>query len=66
MCPICIGTAALLLSGASSAGGLAAAITWRPVRRARALRERREANNADRATAEPLRQSQRPGIVPQD
>jgi hypothetical protein len=40
MCPACIGTALWLLSGAGSAGGLAATLKLRSVRRIRSLRNR--------------------------
>lgn len=37
MCPLCLGTAALLASGGTSAGGLAALLLHKPLRR-RAMR----------------------------
>ena len=36
MCPLCIGTATLLISGGTSAGGLAAVLLRKPFRRRRA------------------------------
>jgi len=38
MCPLCLGTAALLASGGTSAGGLAALLLSKPLRKRRARR----------------------------
>ena len=70
MCPGCIGSALLLLSGASSAGGLAAALKLRSISRIRSVRERSGvgrlgANDSGYETAELLRQAQQLESVPE-